>query len=107
MLGAVPVEPPPSPWAFPDPSQAGDDDIVCTGGDLEPGTVLAAYRRGLFPMHVENGTVLAWWSPDPRGVLPLEPGGLRLTRSLRQSCRRFEVRVDTAFEEVIDSCADP
>ena len=102
----MPVEPPPSAWAFPGPLQAGDDDVVCTGGDLEPGTVLAAYRSGLFPMHVDDGQVLAWWSPEPRGVLPLEEG-LRVTRSLRQSCRRFEIRVDTAFEDVIDACGAP
>ena len=49
-------------------------------------------------------SVLAWWSPDPRGILPLD--GLRVSRSLRRSRRRFEVRVDTAFEAVIDACAD-
>jgi leucyl/phenylalanyl-tRNA--protein transferase len=49
--------------------------------------------------------LLVWWSPDPRGVLPLD--GLRVGRSLRRSCARFEVRVDTAFEDVIDGCADP
>ena len=77
------------------------------GADLEPGTLLLAYRSGLFPMPVggEGDEVLAWWSPDPRGVIPLEQ--LRVTRSLRASCRRFDVRVDTAFEEVIDACADP
>jgi leucyl/phenylalanyl-tRNA---protein transferase len=49
--------------------------------------------------------LLVWWSPDPRGVLPLE--GLRVGRSLRRSCARFEVRVDTAFEDVVAGCADP
>lgn len=72
------------------------------GADLEPGTVLAAYRTGLFPMPV--GDRLGWWSPDPRGVLPLE--GLRVSRSLRRSCRRFEVRVDHAFDQVIAACAE-
>lgn len=48
---------------------------------------------------------LAWWSPDPRGVLPLE--GLRVSRSLRRSLRRYQIRVDTAFAAVIDACADP
>jgi leucyl/phenylalanyl-tRNA--protein transferase len=47
---------------------------------------------------------MAWWSPDPRGVLPLD--GLRVTRSLRRSCARYEVRLDTCFAEVIDACAD-
>jgi leucyl/phenylalanyl-tRNA--protein transferase len=46
---------------------------------------------------------LGWWSPEPRGVLPLE--GLTVTRSLRRSLRRYETRIDTAFDEVIDRCA--
>jgi len=72
---------------------------------LEPGTLLAAYRSGIFPMPVRRG-LMAWWSPDPRGVIPLDAGGLRVSRSLRKSCARFEIRVDTAFEEVIDGCGD-
>jgi leucyl/phenylalanyl-tRNA--protein transferase len=77
------------------------------GADLEPGTLLQAYRTGLFPMPVRAGRreVLAWWSPDPRAVLPLD--GLKVSRSLRKSCARFEVRVDTAFDAVLDACADP
>lgn len=103
----MPTEPPPSPWVLPDPADGGEDDVVAIGADLAPGTVLAAYRAGLFPMHLgdEAGNrVLAWWSPEPRGVLPLD--GLRVSRSLRKACDRFEVRVDTAFAEVIDCCAD-
>ncbi len=99
------IEPDPTPWSFPDPRTAVDSDVVAVGGDLEPGTVLQAYRSGLFPMHIEGGRTLAWWSPDPRGVLPLD--GLRVSRSLRASCRRFEIRVDAAFDEVVDACADP
>jgi len=101
----VPVEPPPGPWAFPAPR--GDDDLVGVGADLEPGTLLAAYRAGLFPMPVGDPStpaVLGWWSPVQRGILPLD--NLRMTRSLARSRRRFEVRVDTAFEDVIDACAD-
>ncbi len=104
---AGPVEPPPTTWTFPDPALA-DDDLVAVGADLAPGTVLAAYRAGLFPMPLggnQPGGVPTWWSPDPRGVLPLE--GLRASRSLVRSCARFETRIDTAFEEVIDACADP
>jgi leucyl/phenylalanyl-tRNA--protein transferase len=82
---------------------AGEGEVVGIGADLEAGTVLAAYRDGIFPMPARRG-VLAWWSPDPRGVIPLD--GLRTSRSLRKSCRRFEIRVDTAFDEVIESCAD-
>ena len=98
----MPTEPEPSVWALPPAEVADADGVVGTGADLEPGTVLAAYRQGLFPM--PYGSVLAWWSPDPRGILPLD--GLRVTRSLRRSLRDYEIRFDTAFEEVIDSCAD-
>ena len=48
---------------------------------------------------------MAWWSPDPRAVLPLD--GLRVSRSLRRSCRRFELTVDRDFVAVIDACAEP
>lgn len=82
---------------------------MAIGADLAPGTVLAAYRRGLFPMPADvpgnRSGQMAWWSPEERGVLPL--GGLRVSRSLRQSARRLEIRVDTAFGEVVAACADP
>lgn len=73
------------------------------GADLDVSTVFAAYCRGLFPMHLPTGE-LAWWSPDPRGVLPL--GGLRVTRSLAKSVRRFDVTIDRAFGDVMRECGD-
>lgn len=108
------VEPPASRWIFPSEPPGADDagaaggqgraeEVVGVGADLEPGTLLSAYRTGLFPMPVRRG-VMAWWSPEPRGILPLD--GLRLTRSLRRSCRRFSIRINTAFEEVIAACGD-
>jgi leucyl/phenylalanyl-tRNA--protein transferase len=108
----MPVEPPPSRWVLPDPADPGidhvADDLVATGADLEPGTLLAAYRCGLFPMPGRTRTgrrTVGWWSPVDRGVLPLV--GHHVPRSLRRSRRRMEVRVDTAFEEVVLGCADP
>jgi leucyl/phenylalanyl-tRNA--protein transferase len=98
-----PVEPPPTKWAFPSYDLDDPAEIVGVGADLAAGTLLAAYRQGLFPMPVQGQ--LAWWSPWRRGVLPLD--GLRVSRSLRRSCRRFEVRIDTSFDEVIVACADP
>ena len=83
--------------------------MVLDGADLEPGTLLAAYRAGLFPMRLGGlggfGRRIGWWSPDPRGIIPLD--GLHVSRTLRRSCRDFEVRVDTAFEHVMKGCADP
>jgi leucyl/phenylalanyl-tRNA--protein transferase len=104
-MGTVPLEPPPSPWSFPRPAP-GDEDLVAYGADLEPGTLLAAYRAGLFPMRADRrDPQMGWWSPVDRGVLPLD--GLRVSRSLRQSRKHFEVRVDSAFAEVVAGCADP
>jgi leucyl/phenylalanyl-tRNA--protein transferase len=78
---------------------------VGVGADLEPGTLLAAYRSGLFPMHVElwDERRLGWWSPDPRGVLPLDD--LRVTRSLRRSLQRFTITVDTDLDAVMAACS--
>jgi leucyl/phenylalanyl-tRNA--protein transferase len=64
---------------------------------------LAAYRAGIFPMPIERDRPMAWWSPAMRGVLPLDR--LRVSRSLRQSVRRFDVTVDRDFAAVIDACA--
>jgi leucyl/phenylalanyl-tRNA---protein transferase len=103
----VPVEPPPSAWDFPGPDRFhAEDDLVATGADLEPGTVLESYRCGMFPMPIGGPRApMAWFSPIRRGVLV--PRDLRVTRSLRRSARRFEIRVDTSCAEVIDACADP
>jgi leucyl/phenylalanyl-tRNA--protein transferase len=99
-----PVEPPPSKWDLPTNGPIDASDIVAVGADLEPGTLLAAYRSGLFPMPFDRRRI-AWFSPDPRGILPLD--GVRVTRSLRRSVRRFDVRMNTAFRPVMESCADP
>jgi leucyl/phenylalanyl-tRNA--protein transferase len=77
---------------------------VGVGADLEVGTLLAAYRAGLFPMPAGRRRIV-WFSPDPRAVIPLD--GLRVSRSLRRSRRRFEVRRDTAFSDVMERCGDP
>ncbi|MGH9112096.1 MAG: leucyl/phenylalanyl-tRNA--protein transferase, partial [Acidimicrobiales bacterium] len=90
---------------FPPVDDADADGLVGVGADLEAGTILAAYRRGLFPMPIGRRGTLGWWSPDPRAIVPLD--GLVVTRSLRRSARRFEIRIDTAFGEVIGACADP
>lgn len=75
------------------------------GADLDAGTLLAAYRTGLFPMRVAPNGPIAWWSPDPRGVLPLD--GLIVHRSLRRAARRFVVTANRAFLDVMRGCADP
>lgn len=99
----MPVEPLPSRFELPDPRSV-DDDVIAIGGDLAPGTILQAYRRGMFPMPLPTGE-LAWWSPLERAILPLDR--LRISRSLRKSVRRFDITVDQDFERVIDACADP
>lgn len=103
----VPFEPPPTRWVFGDPARFDPtDDLVGIGADFAPGTLLAAYRHGLFPMPGDDsGDPPYWFCPVERGVLPLDR--LVVSRSLRRAVRGFEIRVDTAVAEVIDACADP
>jgi leucyl/phenylalanyl-tRNA--protein transferase len=100
----APIEPPPSQWTMPTDGPVDESGIVALGADLEPGTLLAAYRGGMFPMPFDRRRI-AWFSPDPRGIVPLD--GLRVSRSLRRSVGRFEVRMDTDFEAVMKGCASP
>lgn len=90
---------------LPDPAESGPDDIIAIGADLAPGTLVQAYRRGLFPMRLPEHRALAWWSPWERGILPVD--GMDISRSLARSTRRYETTVDRAFDRVIDACADP
>ncbi len=97
------TEPEATHWVFPDPTET-DDDLVAVGADVEPETILTAYRQGIFPMPLEHVSGMAWWSPLSRGILPLD--GLRVTRSMRQSAKRFTVSVDRAYDDVVAGCAD-
>ena len=106
---AMPTAPPaPLPscrFRFPDPRRADAAGLVASGGDLEPSTLIAAYRRGIFPWPAE-GIDLLWWSPDPRAILPLD--GLHVSRRLAQTLRqhRFRVTIDADFAAVIAGCAE-
>ncbi|MFT3873498.1 MAG: leucyl/phenylalanyl-tRNA--protein transferase [Nocardioides sp.] len=103
----MPAPVPPSVWDFGAPARFdARDDLVAVGADLAPGTLIAAYRQGLFPMPSgAPGDPPYWFCPVRRGILPLD--GLRVSRSLGRSVRRFEIRVNTAFAEVVAGCADP
>jgi leucyl/phenylalanyl-tRNA---protein transferase len=80
--------------------------LLAVGGNLSPERLLDAYRHGIFPWFNEDDPIL-WWSPDPRMVL--FPQEFRISRSLRKTLARkkFEVRVDSAFEQVMRACAAP
>lgn len=82
----------------------GDDDLVAVGADLEAPTLINAYRHGLFPMPM-RGKKIGWWSPAMRGIVPLD--GLIISDSLRKHLKRFTIRVDTCFVDVIRACGDP
>jgi len=106
MMSGQPVEPIPSRYAFDLTVAVPGEDLIGVGADLEPGTLLAGYRSAVFPMGLgrHGRGPLGWWSPDPRGVLPIE--GLKVSRSLRRSYAGFDIRVDTAFNDVVAACAD-
>ena len=102
-MPGVPAEPPPTPWRLDAPPDDYADDLWAVGADLAPGTLVAAYRLGLFPMPM--GARIGWFSPALRGVVPLEP--FAPSRTLRRARRRYEIRVDTAFADVVSGCARP
>jgi leucyl/phenylalanyl-tRNA--protein transferase len=89
---------------FPEPGEAEPDGLLAVGGDLSPERLLAAYAAGIFPWYSDETPIL-WWSPDPR--LVLDPASLHVSRSLTRTLRRrrYRVRSDTAFAEVIARCA--
>jgi leucyl/phenylalanyl-tRNA--protein transferase len=101
------------PWLGPaDPfppverALAHPNGLLAAGGDLSVGRLLEAYRQGIFPWFGEGEPIL-WWSPDPRMVLV--PGEIKVSRSLAKTLRNrpYEVRLDTAFREVMLGCAAP
>jgi leucyl/phenylalanyl-tRNA--protein transferase len=107
-------------WQFPDVREAEPgQELLALGGDMSPETLLEAYSHGLFPMNVKteatnakmeklgvktetNGETLGWWSPDPRGVLPLD--ALIISKSLEKSAKKFSVTFDEDFMGVMRGC---
>lgn len=93
---------------FPPLSKALSDPngLIAAGGCLTPERILNAYHNGIFPWY-NQGEPILWWSPDPR--LVLFPDRIKISRSLRKTIRkkRFLITFDTAFEQVMDNCANP
>ena len=108
----------PLPWLeprtpFPSPYSAWDTQsaapgLLAAGASLDVDTLKSAYGQGIFPWFSEGQPIL-WWSPEPRMVLKVDD--FILHRSFKKTLSRFaqdaasEIRVDTAFKEVIESCA--
>ena len=88
---------------FPDPDEADEYGLLAWGGDLSAGRLLAAYASGIFPWFDEPP--ILWFSPEPRAVLA--PSEVHVGRSLAKTLRKapYELRLDTAFEQVIHQCA--
>jgi leucyl/phenylalanyl-tRNA--protein transferase len=93
---------------FPHVEQALDepDGLVAIGGPLSSARLEQAYRNGIFPWFGANQPVL-WWAPSTRAII--DPGGMRVARSLRKRLRRrdYTVTADHDFRAVIDACAAP
>ena len=91
---------------FPDPETANEDGLLAAGGNLEPQTLLAAYRQGIFPWY-DAQTPTLWWSPDPRVVL--FPDDFHCSRRLARRMRQpgWRCSWDEAFDAVIHACAEP
>mgnify|MGYP001493490745 CR=1 FL=1 len=101
LLGPDPASPfPPAEWALDEP-----DGLVCIGGDLSSTRLVNAYAAGMFPWF-SVGQPILWWSPSTR--LVFRSDGVRLSRRFRRGLRAspWEVRFDTAFDAVVEACAD-
>jgi leucyl/phenylalanyl-tRNA--protein transferase len=94
---------------FPPVEESGPDGLLMTGGSLAPDWMLTAYRRGIFPMpiRVDRRRMLAWISPDPRGIFELD--GFHVSRRLARRLARgeFHFTYDAAFRAVVEGCAAP
>ncbi len=90
-------------YAFPKPRDASEKGLLAWGGDLNRDRVLMAYMNGIFPWYNVDDPIL-WWSPDPRLVLFTKD--IKISKSLKKSMKKFEVRYDTNFDKVINSCKD-
>ncbi|MBT8205252.1 MAG: leucyl/phenylalanyl-tRNA--protein transferase [Eudoraea sp.] len=89
---------------FPPIEHANAEGLLAVGGDLSVKRLMLAYRNGIFPWFNEDALIL-WWSPDPRMVL--FPDKVKISKSMQRLIHAdvFEIRVNTAFEEVIKHCA--
>ena len=90
-------------YTFPDPKTAPEDGLLAWGGDLEPKRLIEAYKRGIFPWYNQGDPIL-WWSPDPRSILFLDE--IKISKSLKKSLKKFDIRYDTNFEQVIKMCKE-
>lgn len=90
--------------AFPPPRFAEKEGLLAVGGDLSENRLLLAYKMGIFPWYSYDEPIL-WWSPNPR--LVLYPDELQVSQSLKKVIKKhhFHITMDTAFAEVIRSCA--
>lgn len=90
---------------FPPIEDATEDGLVAVGGDLEVDTLVSAYRQGIFPWPISVEFPLAWFSPDPRGVIFLDE--IHLPKSFEKFLKKspFEVTFNQKMKEVILECA--
>ena len=90
---------------FPYPEEAIEEGLLAVGGDLSIERLLLAYSQGIFPWYSKDEPIL-WWSPDPRFVLM--PKDFKASKSLSKTInsKKFEIRIDTSFKDVIKKCAD-
>ena len=90
-------------YIFPDPSKADPKGLLAWGGDLKKERILSAYMQGIFPWYNADDPLL-WWSPDPRLILKTKD--VKVSRSLKKSLKKFEIRFDTNFKKVMSLCRD-
>lgn len=97
-------------YDFPDVSEIGDEpgDLITIGADLEPPTLVYAYSKALFPMYVNTEDKefleipLGWFSPEKRGIFEIDK--LKVSRSMKQSAKKYECKINHSFKEMMVMC---
>ncbi len=90
-------------YTFPNPRESSKEGLIAWGGDLNPNRVISAYLQGIFPWYNEDDPIL-WWSPDPR--LVLYPKDIKISKSLKRSLKKFDLKIDHDFEGVMRKCRE-
>lgn len=90
---------------FPNPETADENGIVCVGGELNAPLLMAAYQEGIFPWPDSSYPEMLWFSPDPRGTLPLEE--IKTPGSFKKWAKKstYQVKLNHNFKEILMGCA--
>lgn len=93
------------PGIFPPLHQATQEGLLAVGGNLDIEILIEAYSNGIFPWPIDTESPMAWFSPDPRGIIPFE--NFHISRSFRRFLNNspYKISFNSRFKDVLIQCA--